>query len=88
MVRIAKKATFSLSVDVLTALDELVARGAAPSKNALVERALARELRELRRQERRLEWEAASQDPLFLKDLDDVESAFESADAEPARGIG
>ena len=84
----AKKATFSLPADVLAALDEAVARGAAPSKNAFVQRALARELKELRRRARQSLWEEASRDPLFLKDVEEIEGAFKSADAETARQIG
>jgi Arc/MetJ-type ribon-helix-helix transcriptional regulator len=84
----AKKATFSLREDVLAAVDEAVARGNAPSKNAFVERALVKELQELRRQQHRRQWEQAARDPLLLRDIADVESAFESADAETARRIG
>lgn len=82
-----KKATFNLHPGILAALDEAVSRGAAPSKNALVERALARELKELRKQDRRLQWELAAKDPLFLRDITEVEKAFQTADAETARGI-
>jgi predicted nucleotidyltransferase len=64
-----KKATFNLPVDVLTALDEAMARGIASSKNALVERALVKELQELRRQERKALWQEAARDPLFLKGI-------------------
>ncbi len=83
-----RKATFNLHEDVLTAIDEAVRRGEAPSKNALVERALARELAELRRRERAGRWREAAQDPLFMKDLEETEEAFRSADAETARRIG
>jgi Arc/MetJ-type ribon-helix-helix transcriptional regulator len=83
-----KKATFSLHVDVLNAIDRAVAKGAAPSKNALVEQALRREIADLQRQERQARWEAAMRDPLFLRDLDEVEQAFRTADAETARRIG
>lgn len=81
----ARKATFSLQPEVLTALDEAVRVGAAASKNALVERALRRELKELRRQWRQDQWQTAAQDPLFRKDIEDVELAFRVADAETAR---
>ncbi len=54
----------------------------APSKNAFVERALLRELRDVRRQARRRRWEEASRDPLFLRDLEETEAAFRSAEAE------
>jgi hypothetical protein len=79
-----KKATFSLHPDVLAALDEATARGAAPSKNALVERALVKELRELRRQVRQSQWQEGARDPLLLKDVSDIEAAFQFADAETA----
>lgn len=82
-----KKATFNLHRDVIDQLDRAVSRGAAPSKNALVERALRRELDDLRRQERRLQWRAAARDPLLLRDLAEVAQGFAAADAETARAI-
>ncbi|MBI2863394.1 MAG: CopG family transcriptional regulator [Chloroflexi bacterium] len=82
-----KKATFNLHEEVLTAIDEAVSRGAAPSKNAFVERALTKELEELQRLERKALWEQAARDPLFLKDVEEIEQAFMSADAETARRI-
>jgi Arc/MetJ-type ribon-helix-helix transcriptional regulator len=84
----AKKATFSLHEDVLAEMDEAVARGAAPSKNALVERALVKELKDWRRAERRARWEEGARDPLLLKDIAETEAAFRSADQETARRIG
>lgn len=79
-----KKATFNLSPRVLTALDEAVASRAAPSKNALVERALVKELDELRRQARKSLWEEGARDPLLLRDIAETESTYRSADAETA----
>jgi len=83
----AKKATFNLHIDVLHALDEAMSRGIAPSKNALVEQALIKELNELRRQARKVQWQKAAKDPLFLKDIADVEADFKYADAETAGSI-
>ena len=83
-----RKATFSLREDVLAGVDEAVARGCAPSKNAFVGQALVKQLEESRREQRRRRWEEAARDPLFLKDVAEVEAAFESADAETARRIG
>ncbi len=77
-----KKATFNLHPDVLAALDEAMAEGVAPSKNALVERALVRELKELRRQARQARWEEGAKDPMLLKDISEVDIAFQSADVE------
>ena len=82
-----KKATFSLSPDLLDALEAAVTRGAAPSKNALVERALTVELEQFRRQIRRSAWMEASKDPLFLKDIANIEKDFRRADAETAEAI-
>jgi hypothetical protein len=80
-----KKATFNLHPDVIAALDEAMAKGAAPSKNVLVERALVRELRELQKHDRRARWEEGSNDTLLLNDIKSVEADFQFADAEIAR---
>jgi len=88
MTRRTRKATFNLHTEVLAALDEVVAQGAAPSKNALVERALDKELKELQRQARQKLWQEGARDPLLLKDIEDTETAFRAADAETARRIG
>ena len=82
-----KKATFNLHTDVLAALDEVMAQGVAPSKNALVEQALLKELKELRRQARKALWQEAAKDPLFMKDIEEVEADFRYADAETAGRI-
>jgi predicted transcriptional regulator len=83
-----KKATFNLHTDVLAALDEVMARGMAPSKNALVEQALNKELKELQRQTRQRLWQEGAKDTLLLKNVEDIEAAFRTADAETARRIG
>jgi metal-responsive CopG/Arc/MetJ family transcriptional regulator len=83
-----KKATFNLSADVLIALDDVVAQGEIPSKNALVEQALRKELNELRRQARQKSWQEGAKDTLLLKDVKDVEADFETADAESVWRIG
>lgn len=83
-----KKATFSLHADVLAALDEIMAQGIAPSKNALVEQALLKELKELQRQARLTQWQEGAKDKLLLKDIEDIEVAFGTADAETAWRIG
>lgn len=77
-----KKATFNLPPNVLAELDKVMAEGAAPSKNALVERALVKELNELRRQARKARWEGGAKDSALLKDISEVEVTFQPADAE------
>ena len=84
----AKKATFSIREEVLADLDCAVASGAAPSKNALVERALVKEIREWRRQQRRARWEQGARDPLLLRDVAEAEEEFRAADAETERRVG
>ena len=64
-----------------------MAEGIASSKNALVEQALIKELKELRRQARQALWQEAARDPLMLKDIEDVEADFTFADAETGRSI-
>jgi len=83
----ARKATFRLSEGTLLALDDAVARGGAPSKNAFVEQAMLRAIRDFGRQERRRRWDEAMRDPLFVRDVEEIEAAFASADAETARQI-
>jgi metal-responsive CopG/Arc/MetJ family transcriptional regulator len=83
-----KKATFNLPIDVLTELDEIITQGIAPSKNALVEQALLKELKELRRQARQALWQEAAKDSLFMKDIEKAEVDFRYADAEAARRMG
>ncbi len=79
-----KKATFNLTSDLVAELDKAMAEGAAPSKNALVERAIVKELKELRRRAREARWEEGARDPALLKDVSDVETSFCNADAETA----
>jgi tRNA A37 N6-isopentenylltransferase MiaA len=79
-----KKATFNIHITVLDAVDEVMARGMARSKNALVEQALIREVKELRRQQRKTLWQEAAKDTLFLADIKQVEEDFLYADAETA----
>ena len=83
----SRKATFNLPPSILAELDRAVAAGAAPSKNAFVERALTNALEEVHRAARRRAWEEASHDPLFLRDVEETHAAFQAADAESARSI-
>ncbi len=78
------KATFSIRRELLEAAAAAVARGDAPSKSAVVERALQHELRELRRRAVAVQWVQTAKDPLFLRDVQETTEAFSSADAEVA----
>jgi hypothetical protein len=52
-----------------------------------VERALAKEMKELQRLARKARWEQGARDPALLKDIGESEVSFKSADAETARRI-
>lgn len=77
-----KKATFSINVGVLASLDDVIAKGKSRSKNAFVEEAIKKELREIKRKERREGWIAAMKDPLFLEDIKEIEDHYRQADSE------
>jgi hypothetical protein len=81
------KATFSLKSDLLAAVAAAVADGAAPSKNALVEQALRRELRVFRNHMLAARWIEAARDPLLLGDVQDVQDTFAANDDEAAELI-
>jgi len=83
----SQKRTFSLSGGLISALDQMVAEGFAPSKNALVERALINELRQFRRQQRATAWKAAAKDPKFMREVAILEEEFRSADQETLRRV-
>ena len=68
--------------------DQAMAEGTTSSKNALVERALVKELKQVRREARKRRWEEGAKDPALLKDISDIETAFKSADAEAAGRMG
>lgn len=77
-----KKATFNLHPAVLIDLENAMAEGAATSKNALVERALIKELEEIKRNKRRGQWQQATGDSLFMNDIAEIEADFKELDAE------
>ena len=72
--------------DVIAVLNEAMAKGVAPSKNVLVERALVKKLKELQKHERRARWKEGAKDALLLNDIKSVEADFQLADAETSRG--
>lgn len=72
-----KKTGYQIRLSVAQAVREAVDRGAAESQNAFVERALVRELRELRRRQVYEAYAEAAGDPAFLKDMGATTEAFE-----------
>ncbi|HET9983430.1 MAG TPA: hypothetical protein VFQ38_07575 [Longimicrobiales bacterium] len=59
-------------------MKEAVEAGAAESQNAFVERALIRELREIRRQRVYDAYAQAAADPVFMEDMRSTTAAFEA----------
>lgn len=82
-----KKATYSLPVDLMSAVQEAVESGYYPSRNALVKRAIETELERVKADRLQREFEEAARDPLFLRDIREAEEAFGSADSETERMI-
>lgn len=78
-----RKAGYQIRTSVFVAVREAVESGAAESQNAFVERALIRELKELRRRRLYEEYGAAARDAAFLDDMRAVQDAFK-----PATGDG
>jgi metal-responsive CopG/Arc/MetJ family transcriptional regulator len=77
-----KNATFSLPVDLLERLKEYVKNQDIPSLNAGVKEALEEYSKKIEKEKLRKRMAEASQDPLFMKDLENSMKAFEDSDAE------
>ncbi len=78
-----KKTGYQLRLSVVMAVRDAVREGAAESQNAFVERALIRELKELRRGRVYEAYAEAARDALFLEDVQSTEAAYD-----PAAGDG
>ena len=74
-----RKTGWQVRSSVAEAVRQAVQAGAADSQNAFVERALVRELRELRRQRVYHSYAEAASDPAFREDMAHVTRAFEPA---------
>ncbi len=71
-----RKTGWQVRSSVAEAVKQAVESGAAESQNAFVERALVRELRELRRQRVYDSYAEAASDPAFREDMAEVTDAF------------
>ena len=72
-----RKTGWQVRSSVADAVKQAVEEGAAESQNAFVERALIRELRELRRRRVYQSYAKASADPIFMKEMREVTEAFD-----------
>lgn len=79
--------TFVLPASLAQTLREAVENGAAPSQNALVRVALARELERLREAEVERAYAAAAADPLYRQDLEACMSDFAELDRDSLQYI-
>lgn len=73
-----RKAGWQVRQSVAEAVKQAVAEGAAESQNAFVERALIRELKELRRRRVYDAYAQAAADPVFREDMRATTAAFEA----------
>lgn len=77
-----KKATFIIDEAVLEEAKTVVETKRFKSLNSFVEKAIKDKIRIIRREEIKKALVEASQDPMFLSDLRDVEYDFQFADFE------
>lgn len=80
--QIGKKATFVIDEAVLEDAKTVVETKRFKSLNSFVEKAIKVKIRIIRREEIKKALVEASQDPMFLSDLRDVEYDFQFADFE------
>lgn len=73
-----RKTGWQVRQSVAAAVKEAVEAGAAESQNAFVERALVRELREIRRQRVYDAYAQAAADPVFMDEMRSITAAFET----------
>lgn len=75
-----KKATFVLNEQIMAEAKEIIERGLFKSMNAFVETAIKDEIGRIKKERIREAIIEASNDPLFLSDIEEVERDFEYAD--------
>jgi hypothetical protein len=77
-----KNATFSLPVEALDNLKKVVDRGYSKSLNSAVREAVELYIAKIDKEDLKKEMEAASKDPLFLKDIQDSMDNFKTSDGQ------
>lgn len=85
--KLVRKVTLSLDALLLEQVRKMVQRGTAKSQTEFFEEALRARLKQLARDAWERSLEAASKDPMYLSDMEEVERDFTYADAEAARMI-
>lgn len=82
-----RKVTLTLPAVLVAEVQALVAEGRAASQSAFVTDALAQKVRQVHVARLGEEFRRAASDPLFLRDVEEIEEAFRSADGEATRMI-
>ena len=81
-----KNATFSLPVTLLERMKDYAKNEDIPSLNAGVKEALEEYSQKIEKERLRKRMKEASQDPMFMRDLEDSMNAFDASDAEIGAG--
>jgi Arc/MetJ-type ribon-helix-helix transcriptional regulator len=79
-----KKATFVIDEGLVEEVKEVVKKGLFKSMNSFVEASIKDELEKIRKNQIKTAIIEASNDPLFLSDIKQIEKDFEFADFEEA----
>ncbi|MDW7675243.1 MAG: hypothetical protein SCK28_11980 [Bacillota bacterium] len=80
-----KNYTFSLPIDLLNKLKDFSNDGYVPSVNAAVKEAIESYVKNLEKQSLFISMKEAAEDPMFIKDLEDVINDFDYSDFEATR---
>lgn len=74
------KTTFIIKEEIIMQVKEAVKTGQYNSMTSFVESALKSEIEKLKKEKIKKELEAASKDPLFLADIEEIEDDFKYTD--------
>ncbi|MDO9579216.1 MAG: hypothetical protein Q7J06_01405 [Bacteroidales bacterium] len=74
------KTTFIIKEEIIMQVREAVKAGQYNSMTSFVESALKSEIEKLKKEKIKKELEAASKDPLFLADIEEIEDDFKYTD--------
>ncbi len=77
-----RKRTYNLSRRTIEIVQTLAERRIAPTQDALVELAVAELARHIREADEADGWTAAAADPEFTAEVEELEAAYQTADAE------
>lgn len=78
----SRKTTFIIKEEIITRVKEAVKEGYSKSMTSFVESALEKKLEELKKQKIQKEIIKASEDPLFLEDIQNIEQDYKNIDFE------